>query len=92
MPGDRGGGASSDSDRPQSGCQGLQRILLLFSCGRFADTGRTMAANSRTASAALEGLCGPVLTALVVFSPMVVNSRPTRPATLGAPTTIVWKT
>ena len=28
MPGGRGGGASSDSDRPQSGCQGLQRILL----------------------------------------------------------------
>lgn len=59
MPGDRGGGASSDSDRPQSGCQGLRRILLIFSCGRFADTGRTMAANSRTASAALEGLCRP---------------------------------
>ena len=26
MPGGRGGGASSDSDRPLSGCQGLQRI------------------------------------------------------------------
>jgi hypothetical protein len=92
MPGGRGGGASSDSDRLLSGCQGLKRILLLRICGRFVDVVRTMTLTFRTPSARPECRCGPVLTALVVFSPMVVNSRPTRPATLGASTTIVWKT
>lgn len=92
MPGGRGGGAFSDSDRPLSGCQGLQRILLLRICGRFVDVVRTMTLTFRTPSALPEGRCGPVLTALGVFGPMVFNRRPTRPATLGALTTIVWKT
>jgi hypothetical protein len=86
MPGGRGGDASSDSDRPLSGCQGLQRILLLRICGRFVDIVRTMTLTFRTPSALPEDRCGLVLTALGVFGPMMFNRRPTRSATLGAPT------
>ena len=96
MPGSRGGGASSDSDRLLSGCQGAsentQRILFLSICGRFVDVVRTMTLTFRTPSALPGGRCGSVLTALGVFGPMVFNRRPRKPATLGAPTTIFWKT